>query len=152
MTAMKRCALAALGVVVVAIGCDQSPGVFPQTDKALNRPGASFAAQAAGLEYPAQSERGGVADGRAQVGYALDVLQVANLSGADWADVQVWVNRQYVVIVPMIEAGSLRTLPFGVLYDGQGRRFPKDNRDVQIERVELLMGGKLYDVALRLAD
>ena len=107
-----------LGIWIVACGCDQSPGVFPQTDKALNRPAVSFAAEAAKLTYPADAERGGLADGRAQVGYALDVLQVANLSTVVWTDVQVWVNRQYV----------------------------------QIERVELLMGGKMYDVALRLAD
>lgn len=141
-----------LGIWIVACGCDQSPGVFPQTDKALNRPAVSFAAEAAKLTYPADAERGGLADGRAQVGYALDVLQVANLSAVVWTDVQVWVNRQYVVVVPMIEPGTLRTLPFGAVFDPSGKHFTKDNRDIQIERVELLMGGKMYDVALRLAD
>lgn len=137
---------------MLAGGCDQSPGVFPQTDKALNRPAASFSAEAAKQTYPANAERGGLADGRAQVGYVLDVLEIANLSPEPWTNVQVWVNRQYVVMVPMIEAGTLRSLPFGVMFDPAGSRFTKDNRDIQIERVELLMGGKMYEVALRLAD
>ena len=34
------------------------------------------------------------------VDYGADTLQVVNLSDEDWDNVEIWLNRQYVVFIP----------------------------------------------------
>lgn len=134
-------------------GCSGRPSVFPNSDKALRKTSAQFAADAASRHpYKADAPRGGEASARAQVGYVTDKLEVVNLSDRDWQNVEVWVNQTYVVSVPSIPMGKLKVFPFQMLYDGAGNSFPTRNEKTRIEKVELFMDGKMYDVTTKLAD
>ena len=94
--------------------------------------------------------------GRAQVGYGLDTIQVVNLSAEDWDNVELWVNRKFVVFVPKIEAGGQRakTLNFQMFYDDRGHYFPLDNRSPNrmVQQLEMVRGGRVYTIPVRLAD
>ena len=97
---------------------------------------------------------GGTARARAQVAYETDSVQILNDSEEDWNDVEIWVNRKYVVHVPRIEAGRKRvkSITFRMLYDDQGNSFPSDNRRQMIDNLEMVRDGKKYQIPLVLAD
>jgi hypothetical protein len=133
-------------------GCAGRPSILPNADKGLRKTSAQFAADAAKRQYKADAPRGGQIPGRAQVGYMLDRVEVVNLSDSDWADVEVWVNKKYVVHVPMMEKGKLKTLPFQMIFDEAGNNFPTDNSKHRVELVEIYKDGKTYDVTTKLAD
>lgn len=140
------------------IGCNGRPQILPNRDKALNKTSAQFAADAAKRHpYKADAPRGGTIAGRAQTGYWVDVLDIANLSDADWENVEVWVNKKFVVGVPKMPAPkngapSLTHLTFQMLFDDAGNSFTTDNKKNRIETVEIYKDGKMYDVTTKLAD
>ena len=136
------------------VGCAGRVSLLPNSDRSLRQTPAQFAAQAAKRSYPLDLPDGGVIEGRAQVAYDSNYIQLINLSGEDWADVELWVNRKYVVHVPRIEAGTARvkSLTFMMLYDDQGNPFPSDNRKQMIDSLEIVKDGKRYGIPLKLAD
>jgi hypothetical protein len=145
--------LATLALMALVVGCAGRPQILPNPDKALRKTSAQFAADAAKrFPYKADAPRGGSIAGRAQVGYMVDVLEVTNFSDQDWTDVEVWVNKKYVVSVPKIEKNGLRRFTFQMIFDDAGSSFPTDNNKVRIETVEIFMDGKMYDVTKQLAD
>ena len=81
-----------------------------------------------------------------------DVLEVANLSDADWEDVEVWINKKYVVWVPKIAKGNLERFTFQMIFDDAGHSFPTDNSTIRVKNVEIYKEGKMYDVRTQLAD
>jgi hypothetical protein len=138
-------------------GCSGRPSLIPNSDPALRKTSAQFAADAAKrFPFNADLPAGGVAQGRAQVGYGLDTVQVVNLSGEDWDNVELWINRKFVVLVPKIPARSQRakSLNFQMFFDDRGHYFPLDNSvpDRMIRQLEMVRGGKLYTIPFRLAD
>lgn len=144
-------------VVVVSlaslIGCSGRPSVIPNSDKSLRKSSAEFAADAAKRHpYPADAPRGGEAEARATVGYTLNQIDVVNLSKEQWDDVEIWVNKKYVVGIPKIEAGKLRTINFQMLFDDHGKYFPLDNNKVLVEKVELHRNGKMYDIKTKMGE
>lgn len=137
------------------LGCAGRPSILPNADKTLRKTSAQFAADAAKRHpYKADAPRGGEIAGRAQVGYMLDWLEVANLSDTDWTDVEIWVNKKYVVAVPLMEKGAQRVtrFPFQMIFDDAGNNFPTDNNKTRIESVEVYKDGKMFDVTTKLAD
>ena len=144
---------AAATVASLALGCAGRPALIPNPDKNLRKASAQFAADAA-VRHPYKSDapRGGEAIARAQVGYALDRLDVVNLSQEEWTDVELWVNEKYVVHLPRIEPQRLKIINFQMLYDGRGNYFPTDNKKVLVSKVEVLKDGKMFDVPVRLGD
>lgn len=78
-------------------------------------------------------------------------VDVANLSTEDWENIEVWVNKEFVVFLPKIEQGTLRSIPFDAMFNRQGQHLPKDSRTFVVETVEVFMGGKLYDVKVTVA-
>jgi hypothetical protein len=143
------------GLVVVGlmVGCNNRPGVFPNSDPALTKKPAEFSADAAN-RHPMKTNLpdAGPADGIARIDYTIEFIQLTNLSDTDWTNVEVWVNKKYVVFVPKIEAGKLRTLFFGMFYDGRGHTIPPavDNQP-RIQSVQMLRNGAWYDVPMVLA-
>ena len=139
------------------LGCEGRTSVFPNSDKNLRKTPAQWAADAA-KRHPFNPDlpSGGQAVGRAQVGYMLNKVEVWNGSDADWTDVEIWANRTHVCHVPRIEAKGKRvkTLNFQMLYDADGNYFPTDNSKPknQIRELEMVKDGKVYALALRLAD
>ena len=157
-------ALAAAGLYLVcivvllqAVGCSGRPSLLPNSDPKLRKTSAQFAADAA-KRHPFKSDlpSGGTANGRAQIGYGLDTIQVVNLSAEDWDNVELWINRKFVVFVPKIEAGGQRakTLNFQMFYDDRGHFFPVDNRtpNRMVQQLEMVRGGRVYTIPVRLAD
>jgi hypothetical protein len=144
-----------LGATLLTIfaGCAGRPQILPNQDKALRKTSAEFAADAAKRHpFKADAPSGGVIAARAQVGYMADVLDVANLSDTDWNNVEVWVNKAYVVHIPLMEKQKLKHLTFQMLFNDSGQSFPINNQTVRIESVQLYMDGKMFDVTTKLAD
>ncbi|HVT89739.1 MAG TPA: hypothetical protein VHD56_12860 [Tepidisphaeraceae bacterium] len=138
-----------------AAGCAGRPQILPNSDASLRRSSAQFAADAAKRHpYKADAPRGGEIAARAQVGYMIDQLEVANLSDTDWDDVEVWVNKKYVIYIPKVEKGAdrVKVINFRMLFDESGNSFPTDNTKTRIESVEVYKDGKMYDVTTKLAD
>ena len=135
-----------------AAACEKRPSLFRNSDPLLNKTSSQFSSDAANRAYRGDAPRAGQADGRAGVDYTFNTVQVANLSSRDWTDVEVWVNRKYVVFVPRIPARELRTLNFEMMYDGRGNHLPTKAAAPQVQTVELYRDGQMYDVPIRLAE
>jgi hypothetical protein len=146
--------VAMLAAAISTVGCAGRVSLLPNSDRARRQTPAQFAAQAAKRSYPVDMPDGGVIEGRAQVAYESNYIQVLNLSSEDWTDIELWVNRKYVVHVPRIEAGTKRvkSFTFMMLYDDQGNPFPSDNRKQMIDSLEIVKDGKRYGIPLKLAD
>ena len=145
-------AVAALSLASL-IGCSGRPTIIPNTDKSLRKTSAEFSADAAKRHpYKSDAPRGGEAVARATYGYTLNQLDVVNLSEEEWADVEIWVNGQYVVFLPKMEPKKLKTIAFQMLFDDKGNYFPLDNKKVQVKKVEAYRGGKMYDIPVKLGD
>ena len=143
---------------VVALA-ELAPGVsIDQARDELKTISAQFAADAATrFPYPADAPKGGDAQARAQVGYSLNKLEIANLSNEEWRDVEVWVNGTHVVFVPTMQPPNngqprLKTLHFQMIFDDKGNYFPLSNKEVLVTKVEIFREGKLYDVPVGQAD
>jgi hypothetical protein len=155
--------VAAMGLFIILVmlvllgGCEGRVALFPNSDPALRKSPAEFAADAAKrFPYKADATRGGETAGRASIDYQLDLLQIANLSDEGWENIEVWINKKYVVFLPKVEknAKEAKTLNFALLFDDQGHTFPTNNltKESQIQSVEILRDGKFYDLRLALAD
>lgn len=147
-------ALAVLGMgLLLAAGCQKRATVFPNSDPALNRTSQAFADDAKSRQpFKADLATGTKATGVARLDYTLEVVQLTNLSRQDWENVEVWINGKYVVYVPKIEAGKLRTLSFKMFYDGAGRTIPPSKGNApRVESVQILLDGVIYDVPMKAA-
>ena len=143
-------------LVLLLAGCSGRPSLIPNSDPSLRKSSAQFSADAAKrhpfkFDLPAAGE----AQGRAQVGYGVDAVEVVNLSNEDWNDVEIWVNRTHVVHVPKIKAGRGRTttLNFQMLFDANGHYFPVDNsrRERMVRQIEVVRNGQVYTIPFKLA-
>ena len=148
---MRFCAVCM--VTVLMAGCSQRAWWTPPSDPALRKTFKQFQEDAAKRHpYKSAAPRGGEANARAEVGYMLDQISLVNLSKEEWTDVEIWVNKAYVVYLPKMEPGKLKTINFNMLINDQGKTFPKDNTKTLVEKVEVLYGGKMYDVPVKLGD
>ena len=139
----------------ILAGCAGRAEIVPNSEKALRKTAAEFASDAAKrFPYKANAPRGGQAAGRAQVGYTVNKIEIENLGDADWDDVEVWVNKSYVVTLPKLKArpGKVTAIPFQAIYNQDGHSFPTDNRKTLVNTVEVCHGGTMYDVITKLAD
>jgi hypothetical protein len=141
-------------LLALVAGCaDGRPTIMPNPDSALNKTSAQFAADAVARHpYKFDAPSGGEAIARAQVGYSMNRLEVINLSNDTWNNVEIWVNKKYVVFVPKMEPKVLKRLPFEMLFDDKGNYFPTDNSKILINDVTMLRDGKMYTIPLQLAD
>jgi hypothetical protein len=140
-----------IGIVSLLAGCSGRPSVLQNSDKSLRKSSAEFAADAAKRHpYKNDAPRGGQAQGRAQVGYMLNQIDVVNLSEETWTDVEVWVNQKYVVFIPEMKPRDLKRLNFQMIFDDSGKYIP--TRGERIEKLEILRDGKLYDLSVQLGD
>lgn len=134
-------------------GCwDTSISLMPNPNPDLHKSSAEFAADAVKRHpFNTHLEDGGEAQAQAEVGYALNRLELVNVSDETWNNVEVWINRKYVVFVPKITPKVLQRLPFAMFYDGHGHYFQQDNKEM-IQSVILVRGDKMFAVPLQLAD
>jgi hypothetical protein len=140
-------------VLLALIGCSKRAWIIPPSDPSLRKTAAQFKADAAKRHpYKVDAPRGGEAVSRAEVDYASNKISLANLSKDGWDDVEIWVNNGYVVHLPKMEPGKLKVINFAMLFDASGKTFPENNKKTLVEKVEVLHGGKIYDVPVKLAD
>lgn len=157
-TGLAAVALFGIAIAITLIGgCAGRPTLWPNSDPALRKTSAEFAADGAKRHpFKTDAPRAGDAQARVTVDYGLDLIQIANLSDEDWTNVEVWVNKNYVVFIPKLEknAAKAETINFSMLYDDQGHTFPTNNvpKENQIHSVEVLRDGKMYDVKVALSD
>ena len=140
-----------------AAGCAGRPSLIPNSDPALRKTSAQFASDAA-RRHPFNTSlpSGGAAQGRAQVGYGRDVVELVNLGSEDWHNVELWINRRNVVFIPRVRAGASRvtTINFQMLYDEKGRYFPVNNAvpERMVRQLEIVRDGMVYSVPFKQAD
>ncbi len=143
---------------IATAGCEGRAAMIPNKDASLRKTSAQFAADAAKRTYEADAPRGGEAAARAEVDYTLKAVHLANLSPADWKDIEVWINQKYVVyvaILPHDKGSSFRHLNFQMFYDNNGQHIPVSAlgiSKIRVEKVEVYRDGKMWDVPVRLAD
>jgi hypothetical protein len=148
---MKWMALSLVLIAAGLVGCTDKPSLFPNSDPTLRKSKAEFAADAKKrFPYP------GVATqellGAAEVDVEYDKIRLTNLSDEPWTNIDVWVNHAYVVHVPKVEAKQgVRTLDFQMIYNIKGENLPTDNDKYPINDVEVLKGGTMYKVKVKLA-
>jgi len=136
-------------------GCAGRGEILPNSEKALRRTSAEFAADAAKrFPYKAEAPRGGAAVARAQVGYSVNKVEIVNNGDEDWEDVEVWVNKSYVVWLPRLKArpGKVTAIPFQDFYNSDGHWFPTDNSKTRVNQIEVYHDGMMCDVKMQLAD
>lgn len=137
------------------LGCSGRPSILPNSDPELRKNMAQLSADAV-KRHPFKTElpRGGEALARASVDYTFKTVQVLNYSDVDWEDVEIWVNRSYVVSVPKLPHGKdgAKTIDFQMLFDDKGEFFWTDHGKVRIEQLEMLRDGKIYSIKLTPAD
>jgi hypothetical protein len=151
-------------VVVVSVsalagigGCASRPSLIPNSDPALRKTSAEFAADAKKRHpFNAALPAGGTAKGRAQVGYGRDTVELVNLGTEDWHNVELWANRKYVVFIPFVKAGAERvtTINFEMMFDEKGHYFPVDNSvpERMVRQLEIVRDGMIYTVPFKQAD
>lgn len=150
---MNRLTAPALTLLALA-GCQRNAVILPNSDSSLNKPAKVFAEEAAArFPYPADLERGGQLPARAEIGYMVDVITLVNFSKTDWTDVELWVNKSYVI--PLASLPSTSTpgvkatrIPFKIIYNDRGQHFP--SQGTTIDTLELKLNGKLHEVPKQL--
>jgi hypothetical protein len=145
---------AAIGMGLLG-GCAGRPSLLPNSDPNLRRTSAQFAADAAKRHpFKADAPSGGDALANAQYDLTFATVQILNYSDDDWNDVEVWVNKKYVVFIPLIEKGKslVKTIPFQMLYDDSGNYFWTDGGKNPIQTVDIYRNGKMYSVPVKMAD
>jgi hypothetical protein len=63
------------------------------------------------------------------------ILTVDNRTGADWRNVEIWINHYYRTTTPSVASEARFTVPLGSFVDGYGRRF--DRKRAMIKDVRL---------------
>ena len=79
-------------------------------------------------------------------------MDIVNLSGDTWNQVEVWVNEKYVVFIPVWPTRELKRIGFKMLYDRNGQTFPTDNKQFKVDKIEIVRDGKVYSAPMKLAD
>ena len=151
---MNRKCLAVLSFCLLVsglVGCTDKPSLFPNSDPNLRKSKDEFAADAKKrFPYPGAATQEVV--GAAEVDVELNKIRLTNLSDEEWKNIDVWVNKAYVVHVPKVEAKQgVRTLEFEMFYDAKGGSLPTNNDKYPINDVEILKSGTMYKVRVKLA-
>ena len=144
---------------LTTIGCAGRAELWPNSDPALQKTSAEFAADAAKrFPYKTDAPRGGQALARTEIGYFTDRIDIANLSDTEWTNVELWVNGNYVVFLPTLLPNVVKSIPFQALYNDQGQSLPThqgawySQQPLMITKIELYRDGKLYDVPVQTAE
>ncbi|MGA2499320.1 MAG: hypothetical protein ABSH20_16395 [Tepidisphaeraceae bacterium] len=151
---MNRITLALSFVCIAAIaGCTDQPAIFKSSDPALQKSVSQFRDDAATrFPYKAEAPRTTEDKVRAKVEYGIKRLDITNFTGQDLTQVEVWVNRQYVCYVPVLQDRELKHIEFPMLCNILGATFPKQNCDVRVEKVELLYAGEFHEIKVNAYD
>ena len=148
---MVGCVLTGMCLMLLCGGCASgSTDLLPSADKGFSRPKKQMMADAAKRTYPADAPHQGEAPMRAEVDYALHVINVVNFSPQAWDNVEVWVNGEFACQVTTLPVKKQLGVNFEALYNKQGQQAPLHG--VWIKNAQLVADGKIYDLTLHLPD
>jgi hypothetical protein len=136
-------------------GCTQPPAFLPNSDPAMRKTSAQFAADAAHRHYESDAPKGGEANGSIDVDYGMHRLHVVNSSNEDWNNIELWFNQTYVIFIPNIPGNhaKVETIDFQSIFDEHGTHLPSDAGESPINTVEMYKDGKMYSLGVpKLAD
>jgi hypothetical protein len=156
-TIMKRISRIGLGVLAIGMmaaltGCDGMTSLFANSDPSLRKTPTEFAADAAKRHYEADAPTATDSGARAQYDLTVREISLTNTTDTDWSNVEVWVNRKYVVYLPQIEGRTDKSLNFNMFFDDSGNRFDTDGGRQPIKSIEVFMDGKMCAVPNHVAD
>ena len=142
----------ALAMILPLTGCtgDGSPTLIPNADPALRRTSTELAADSAKRSYPASAPKDQKAIARADYNLMDRKFDLANTSDSDWKNVEVWVNQEYVLTVPIFTRNSAETLNFELFYDQYGHHFQTYGGKNPVQSLQIYNAGKMYDVVATL--
>lgn len=130
-------------VLLSTAGCNQ-PTLFANPDPNLRKSIPELKADATKrFPYKENAPKAFEPKARAQVGYDLRRVEVVNFSDEDWTSVEVWVNRQYVCYIPVMQSRQLKQLAYKMLINELGQYFPENN-SIPVETVEIYRNGTMY--------
>jgi hypothetical protein len=140
--------VAGFAIAAGVIGCstDGRPSFLPNPDTNLRKTSAELAADAAKRTYEADAPRGGQAQARASFELMSHRFDLVNLDDTDWTNVEVWVNQQYVVFVPVMQTEKDKKLNFEMFYDRDGHHFDTQGGKNPIKTLEICKDGKIFTV------
>ncbi len=145
----------ALSLLIIIAGCMDRATIFNNPDPQLHKPISAFRSVALDrFPYKADAPREREIRARAQVGYHFNRLEVVNFTEGDWENVELWVNRKYVCLVPKMQSRKLKEIHFPTLMDEKGNSFPMNSNKSEdiIRSVEVYRDGKMYQVAVEAVD
>jgi hypothetical protein len=139
-------------LLVGMAGCTGRPTLVPNEDPALNQKPEVLARQAVKkFPYPAELP---VSPNplpiRAELGYWANEMSLLNFGDTDIDNVDIWVNRLYVVSLPKLESKKVKKIPFEVLYDSLGKHFPRNG--TRIESLEIRIDDVMHKVPTQLGQ
>jgi hypothetical protein len=146
--------LVSVGAMLLCLGGCGLSYVVRNTDPALRRESEEFAADAA-HRFPFRDDAPAANEtvAQAEVNYGLfDQINLTNTSDADLQNVEVWINKNYVVYLPVIEKKTNKRISFDMLYDNSGHHFKVNEEQPMVKSIQLLADGKVYEVPVHLAD
>jgi hypothetical protein len=138
----------------VMSGCTTRPSFIRNADPDLRKSKGEFAADAAKRQYESTAPRAGSANGGAVIDYGIHQITLVNSSSQDWNNVEIWLNHQYVILIPKIPADAARAeiVNFNTIFIPKGASFPTDSGTNPITSVEMYKDGSMFTLMTQLAD
>jgi len=143
-------ALFAAGLLTLS-GCTQKATLFANPDPNLRKTVPELKQDSATrFPYKNAAPHAVEAKARALVGYDLHRVEVVNFTDEDWANVEIWVNHQYVCFVPKMESRKLKEIHYSMLFNEVGQSLPW--KKTLVTSVELYRNGTMYQIACHPVD
>lgn len=140
-------------MILLGLGCglagctsEGHTSFWANPDSVMRRSAAEFAADAAKRGYPATATRNTQVCARAEFEQMMGRVDLVNLTPADINEVDVWINQQYVVHVPVLKTQGDEKLDFEMFYNRDGHKFETDGGKNPIKTIELFHDGQIYPV------
>jgi hypothetical protein len=138
-----------------SIGCEGTVSLIPDADPALRQPPPVFAADAAKRRFEAEAPLRQSKDFMAQ--YELNPflsrqVDLANVSGQNLSNVEVWINHTYVVFCHSFPKQTDKTLYFTMFYDRDGHHYSTEGGKDPIASIDVYYDGVMHSVPHHVAD
>jgi hypothetical protein len=145
-------AAASVAGLLLMMGCEGTVSIIPNPDATLRKSPSAFAADAAKRQYELDAPKADDVAFRADYALILKQVDLANVSGQDCQDVEVWINDRYVVYCPEFQGKTDKTLNFTMFYDRSGHHFDTKGGQNPIKTLEVYRDGTMYEVKHHVAD
>ncbi len=143
---IKGLMIAALGLALVGCSSDGQTSMLPNPDGNLRRTSAEFAADAAKRQYEAEAPCNKATDARAEYEIMTHRIDLVNLADADWSNVEVWINHEYVVYLPVMQKMVDEKLDYEMFFDRDGHHFETKGGATPLQSIQIYRDGKMWDV------